>query len=91
MAHSHGLHTDLQADVIGPQLVRRGRRIWWTVYALERKLSSSMGVPVLLHDEDLTTTLPDAENSDVSATGQVIHVKIGRLLGEVVSSRMNLT
>lgn len=89
MAQSHGLHTDLQPEVLGHQLVHRGRRIWWTVYTLDRKLSCSMGLPNSLHDQDITAPLPGVGvgNSDINATGQAIHVKICRLLGEVVSSR----
>lgn len=87
MAQSHGLHTDMQANAVGPDLVRRGRRVWWTVYTLDRKMSSSMGVPNSLHDEDVTTPLTTSMDSEINPTGQILHVKICQVLGKVVSSK----
>lgn len=48
-----------------------------------------MGCPNSLHDNDITTPLPNADNSDTNSTAQTIHVKICRLLGDVVSSKLS--
>jgi proline utilization trans-activator len=87
MAQSHGLHTNMQASTVGDQLVRRGRRIWWTVYTLDRKLSSSMGVPNALRDEDISTSLAVEHGADVDTVALAIHVRICQLLGKVINSK----
>ncbi|KAF9694385.1 hypothetical protein EKO04_007231 [Ascochyta lentis] len=86
MALSHGLHNELQASAVGDQLARRGRRIWWTVYTLDRKLSSSMGVPNCLRDEDISASLAVEQEADAEISGLVLHVRISQLLGNVIST-----
>ncbi|EON70068.1 hypothetical protein W97_09334 [Coniosporium apollinis CBS 100218] len=86
LAQSHGLHTNMQASAVGNHLVHRGRRIWWTVYALDRKLSCSMGIPISIRDEDITTPLSLADDTDFIANGLAIHVRICQLLGNVIST-----
>jgi proline utilization trans-activator len=93
MAQAHGLHTDMQANVGGNELVRRCRRLWWTVYTLDRRFSSSFGVPTSLRDEDVTTPLPmptDDDDDDESGTAQLLYVQICQLYGRVISSMLPL-
>ncbi|KAH6893130.1 fungal-specific transcription factor domain-containing protein [Thelonectria olida] len=85
MAHNQGLHHDSQPEAVGYHLVHRSRCIWWTVYTLDRRFSSSMGVPNSVRDEEMTTTFPSLQD-DVMTTALKIHVKIGRLLGHVAST-----
>jgi hypothetical protein len=90
MAQGHGLHKDLQADVGGDELVRRYRRLWWTVYTLDRRFSSSFGVPTSLQDEDITTPLPKPSDDDdeESGTARMLYVQICQLYGRVISSTL---
>jgi hypothetical protein len=81
----------MQASAVGNRLVRRGRRIWWTVYTLDRKLSSSMGVPTCLRDEDISTSLTIDQETDAEMPGLILHVRISQLLGKVMSSKENKT
>ncbi|KAI9841633.1 MAG: hypothetical protein M1837_000480 [Sclerophora amabilis] len=39
-------------------------RIWWSVYSLERLLGVMTGRPSAIHDEDVSTLLPDATDED---------------------------
>lgn len=82
VAISHGLHWDVQAQDVGENSVHRCRRIWWTVYALDRRLSAICGTPNSLRDEDITTPLlPDANDSAF-----FLGVKISQLFGNVLST-----
>lgn len=82
VAISHGLHWDVQAQDVGENLVHRCRRIWWTVYALDRRLSALCGTPNSLRDEDITTPLlPDANDPAF-----FLGVKISQLFGNVLST-----
>lgn len=82
VAISHGLHWDMQAQDVGEQKVHRCRRIWWTVYALDRRLSALSGTPILLRDEDITTPLLLEDNDPAFFLG----IKISQLFGDVLYS-----
>ncbi|ETS74720.1 hypothetical protein PFICI_13204 [Pestalotiopsis fici W106-1] len=58
LALGHGLHTDMPAERIGVELVERSRRAWWTVYILDREMTSTAGVPQSIHDDDVHPQLP---------------------------------
>jgi uncharacterized protein (UPF0210 family) len=45
-----------------------------------------MGVPNSVRDEEMTATFPSMQD-DVMTTALKIHVKVGRLLGHVASSK----
>ena len=67
-------------------MVRRGRRIWWTVYSLNQKVTSSIGLPNYLRDSDMTSPLPSAADPTEDDAALAIHVKICRLLGYMIDS-----
>ncbi|KIV89326.1 hypothetical protein, variant [Exophiala mesophila] len=87
MAQSYGLHKVMQPGVGSEQLIERCRRLWWTVYMLDRRFSSSYGVPAALHDEDITVPVPTAgEGADEGAIARKLYVKICQLQGRVIST-----
>jgi hypothetical protein len=81
MAHLYALHLDLQESIVGSQNVERGRRIWWTVYALNQKLTSNTGLPNFLNDFDIKSPQPNPSPGDEDGTALLLHVKICQLLG----------
>lgn len=81
MAHLYALHLDLQESIVGSRDVERGRRIWWTVYALNQKLTSGMGTPNFLNDSEIKTPTPSPSPDDEDGTALLLHVKICQLLG----------
>lgn len=81
MAHLYALHLDLQESTVGSRNVERGRRIWWTVYALNQKLTSGMGTPNFLNDDEIKTPPPNPASGDEDGTALLLHVKICQLLG----------
>lgn len=86
MAQIEGLHTNTQADLLGDDYVRRGRQIWWTVYSLDRRIATAMGVPHSLLEEDITAPLPGSESTSINLLGQTLHIRICQLLGKVIRS-----
>lgn len=81
MAHFYALHLGLQESIVGSCNVERGRRIWWTVYALNQKLTAGMGTPNFLHDSDIKSRPPDPSPGDEEGIAFSLHVKICQLLG----------
>ena len=58
MALGQGMHTDMPIQVVGEVALERLRRVWWTVYILEREMTSLEGLPQSIHDDDVLTALP---------------------------------
>ncbi|KAJ5773369.1 hypothetical protein N7457_008265 [Penicillium paradoxum] len=97
-----GLHRKLPA-----KMANKGRsyldlelrkRIFWSVYTLDKYLSMMFGRPRLLHDEDIDQDLPDEmtdedllEEDPMRRTGStdsmmiasVLHYRLGRILGDI--------
>ena len=88
MAHLYALHLDIQESIIGSQDIDRGRRIWWTVYALNQKLTSNSGLPNFLNDSDVKAPPPDPSPSDEDSAALVLHVRICQLLGFSINSKI---
>ncbi|KAK5064778.1 hypothetical protein LTR84_000612 [Exophiala bonariae] len=56
-----GLHRNISSHQL-PAVEREHRnRVWWTVHYLERLCSSKHGHPMMLRDEDISTSLPSWE------------------------------
>ncbi|KAJ4024621.1 hypothetical protein NW766_000860 [Fusarium irregulare] len=83
MAQSHGLHTDIRSTSVGDQLAHYGHRLWWTVYTLDRKLSSLMGIPNGTLDDHISAPVPQISEDDIHTSALAIHIKISQLLGSI--------
>ncbi|KOS37344.1 hypothetical protein ACN38_g11873 [Penicillium nordicum] len=74
------------------------RRIFWSVYTLDKYLSIMFGRPRLLHDEDIDQELPEETNdedlleedptrrtgsTDSMMIASVLHYRLGRILGDI--------
>ncbi|KAJ5155162.1 hypothetical protein N7492_007965 [Penicillium capsulatum] len=74
------------------------KRIFWSVYTLDKYLSIMFGRPRLLHDEDIDQQFPNETNDEdlleedpIRRTGStdsmmiasVLHYRLGRILGDI--------
>jgi len=54
-----GLHINIgHAQLPDPELREHRIRVWWTAYSLDRFLSSKIGLPLLISDDDILVDLP---------------------------------
>lgn len=54
-----GLHLCIDSSHIPDADVREHRnRVWWTIYVLDRMVSSKIGLPTTISDEDISVVLP---------------------------------
>ncbi|KAH0378177.1 proline oxidase, partial [Aureobasidium melanogenum] len=83
IALEHGMHTTMESQHVPQALVQRCRKIWWTVYVLDRQLSSLMGVPSSIRDEDISAELPLYLESPYRATALDIQVKLSRAIAKI--------
>jgi proline utilization trans-activator len=59
-------------------------RLWWTVYIIDRRLTASMGVPLLLHDADITLPIPPLPPGGDGQAAFLFHVRLSTQLGQVL-------
>ncbi|KAL4814526.1 hypothetical protein BDW67DRAFT_186725 [Aspergillus spinulosporus] len=61
IAQLDGLHTELPGHELRVETVTRCRYLWWTLYVMDRHVSSSLALPMTTHDSDITTLLKPAD------------------------------
>ncbi|KAM0512923.1 hypothetical protein ACHAPE_008428 [Trichoderma viride] len=86
MALSQGLHRELVGDDLTEEDVKRHRAVWWTIYILDRRFSSLMGAPNMIHDEDIMVSLPDFGHNSNFSKSLTLHVALSRLLATVLEN-----
>lgn len=85
-ALAEGMHTDMPVADLGEAHVQRCRKIWWTVYVLDRKMTALMGLPQSIHDEDITCPLPGFSSLNKQAAALNMQIKLGRIYAEIARS-----
>lgn len=80
------MNTNMQDQGLDEAHVQRCMNVWWTVYVLDRQMSSLMGVPLALKDSDISTPLPAFAGSRQKSLALEIHVKLSRILSHILNS-----
>jgi proline utilization trans-activator len=88
IALAQGMHTDMPVADLGEPLVQRCRKIWWTVYILDRQMTSLMGLPQNIRDEDITCRLPSFAGSAQRAAALDTQVKLARIYADISRSML---
>jgi proline utilization trans-activator len=83
------MHTSMQAQGLEDKYVERCRKVWWTVYVLDRQMSSLMGVPLAIRDEDISASLPTFSGSLQKVLALEIHVQLSRVIAQILNSTSN--
>jgi proline utilization trans-activator len=92
MAISLGLHQEVSASddpaAIGLDEESREhrRRVWWSIYSLDRILSVKSGNPITIHDEDIGVKLPSRLPGETEYCPAVVlrhYTELSRILGKV--------
>jgi hypothetical protein len=86
IAMAQGMHTSMPAEDLGHNMVQRCGKIWWTIYILDREMTSLMGLPQSINDRYVQTQLPSF--SDATETMSLgMHIKLSQIIAEVNSSK----
>jgi len=62
------------------------RRVWWSIYSLDRILSVKSGNPITIHDEDIGVRLPSRLPGEAEYCPAVVlrhYTEVSRILGEI--------
>jgi len=87
MAISLGLHQEV--DDPGMDIIEREhrRRVWWSVYSMDRIISVKSGNPISIHDEDIDVAWPSpipGLDPDLSPPRVLAHyTQLSRILGRI--------
>lgn len=87
MAAVHGIHTDIQSRHHSESVIERFREVWWTVYVLDCHLSSLMGVPLALAEQDISAQLPSFAGSSQKSLALSIHVRLAKTTTLILRSK----
>ncbi|UNI17800.1 hypothetical protein JDV02_004119 [Purpureocillium takamizusanense] len=83
MAMSQGLHTDVPIEQLGEAIVQRYRKVWWTVYVLDREMTSLMGLPQSVRDEDVHTQLPTFQGDPFRTVAFIMRTKLSHFIASI--------
>lgn len=87
MAISLGLHQEVADSDMGPVEREARRRLWWSVYSMDRIISVKSGNPISIHDEDIDVAWPsflvgvDRHSSSSRILAQ--YTRLSRILGRI--------
>jgi len=87
IALAEGMHTNMEDQGLDETHVQRSRNVWWTVYILDRQMSSLMGVPLAVRDEDITASLPTFSGSVHKSIALELNVKFSRIISHILNSK----
>lgn len=87
IAQLDGLHTELPGNELGIQTVTRCRNLWWTLYVMDRHVSSSLGLPMTTQDSDITTELNPAGSRSRPDATLSLHVKLSYLFSTILTCK----
>jgi proline utilization trans-activator len=88
IAQAQGMHTDMPMAELGERTVQRCRRIWWTIYILDRQMTALMGLPQSIRDDDITCQLPNFSGSTQRSAALNMQIKLSRIYAEIGKSEL---
>lgn len=82
------MYTEMQSTYIDGIYMQRCNLLWWTVYVLERRMSSLMGVPMSIAEESISTSLPSSGPTP-GPNVLAMQVKICQVLAKIDKSEFS--
>lgn len=86
MALGEGMHTDMPVEDLGEAAVERRRKAWWTIYILDRQMTSLMGLPQSIQEDQIHPQLPTFSGSLQRTRALDMHIKLSRAIADINSS-----
>ncbi|KAE8154136.1 fungal-specific transcription factor domain-containing protein [Aspergillus avenaceus] len=86
IALAQGMHTDMPSEHLGDEVVQRCRRIWWTIYILDRQMTSLMGLPQSIRDDQIHHQPPCFPEAPQKATAMDLQIKMCQIMEEITST-----
>jgi proline utilization trans-activator len=81
------MNREFESGILSDEDNEHRMRLWWTVYMIDRKLTYLMGVPLSLHDVDITVPKPALHSGNTgndTAAAFALHIHLSTELGRVL-------
>ncbi|KAK1146751.1 Transcriptional activator [Aspergillus melleus] len=85
MAVSLGLHQEVMDQAISTEEREHRRRVWWSVYSLDRLLSLTLGRPFSIQDVDINLALPGQVGDEDPRVSSILacYAQLSRIQGTI--------
>ncbi|KAL4408803.1 hypothetical protein CABS03_08642 [Colletotrichum abscissum] len=71
-------------EALRPPNVEYQRRLWWTVYCIDRKTAAMLGSTMVVRDDDISIPFPKTKAGDEVQNIFAIHVTLSSHLGRIL-------
>lgn len=85
-AMGYGMHTEMPVAQLGEEYVQRCRKIWWTIFLLDRQMTSLMGLPQCIQDPDIHCQMPVYPEASQRTTTLEMHIKLAGVIARISNS-----
>ncbi|CAG8125163.1 unnamed protein product [Penicillium salamii] len=83
MALENGMYTEMRSSCLDEDHVQRCNLVWWTVYILERRMTSLLGLPIGISEESITAPYPSIPTRAQSSNVMEMQVILCQILAKV--------
>ncbi|KAF2152900.1 hypothetical protein K461DRAFT_254853 [Myriangium duriaei CBS 260.36] len=81
-----GMHTEMSDQHLSYETLERCREAWWTVYVLDRQMSSLLGSPCSISDDDISACLPFFSGSRQKFAALNVQVKLSKATAMILQT-----
>ncbi|CAG7965789.1 unnamed protein product [Penicillium olsonii] len=78
-----GMYTEMHSSCLDEEYVQRCNLAWWTVYILERRMTSLVGLPMGISEESISVRYPSIVTRDETSNVMDMQVKLCQILAKV--------
>lgn len=76
----------MRSPILDEQYVEICRTVWWTIYVLERQITSLLGVPPGIAEESISTPFPALLGQPQKLIAMRIQVQLSQILAKIDQS-----
>lgn len=84
------MYTGMHGICLDEDYVQRSSLVWWTVYVLERRMSSLLGVPMAISEESISASFPSISRPIQGSNVLEMQVVLCQILAKVDLSEFSL-
>lgn len=85
IAISLGMNRETPDEKVDTREYQHRRRLWWTLYIIDRKISIMAGGPVSIRDDEIDISTPGKDDLDYDNAALNLHIKLAALEGRIIS------
>ena len=84
------MYTEMHGLCLDEAYVQRCSLMWWTIYTLERRMSSLLGVPMGISEESISASFPSISQEIHGANVLEMQVMLCQILAKVDLSKLGI-